>query len=145
MAFWGKILGFIFGFMFFKIPGAILGLVVGHFFDKAYSQDFNQLGGFGRFFTDQDSVKQQAIFFHSLFSSLGHLAKSDGQVTTREIQIATNLMDEMRLTGEARREAQEAFREGKARDFPVVETLKGLYENCHGRRDILQVFLEIAK
>ncbi len=143
MAFWGKILGFIFGFMFFKIPGAILGLVVGHFFDKAYSQDFNQLGGFGRFFTDQDSVKQQAIFFHSLFSSLGHLAKSDGQVTSREIQIATNLMDEMRLTGEARREAQEAFREGKARDFPVVETLKGLYENCHGRRDILQVFLEI--
>lgn len=143
MAFWGKILGFIFGFMFFKIPGAILGLVVGHFFDKAYSQDFNQLGGFGRFFTDQDSVKQQAIFFHSLFAALGHLAKSDGQVTSREIQIATNLMDEMRLTGDARREAQEAFREGKARDFPVVETLKGLYENCHGRRDILQVFLEI--
>merc|ERR1711974_393593 len=126
-----------------KIPGAILGLLVGHFFEKAYSQDFNQLGGFGRFFTDQDNLKQQAIFFHSLFSALGHLAKSDGKVTDREIQIATALMDEMRLTGDARREAQDAFREGKARDFPLVDTLKGFYDASHGRRDILQVFLEI--
>ncbi len=143
MSIWGKILGALFGFMFLKIPGAILGLLVGHFFDKAYRQDFNQLGGFGRFFTDQDNLKQQAIFFHSLFSALGHLAKSDGKVTDREIQIATSLMDEMRLTGDARREAQDAFREGKARDFPLVDTLKGFYEASHGRRDILQVFLEI--
>ena len=143
MSIWGKILGALFGFMFLKIPGAILGLLVGHFFDKAYRQDFNQLGGFGRFFTDQDNVKQQAIFFHSLFSALGHLAKSDGKVTDREIQIATALLDEMRLTGDARREAQDAFREGKARDFPLVDTLKGFYDATHGRRDILQVFLEI--
>ena len=143
MSMWGKILGALFGFMFLKIPGAILGLLVGHFFDKAYSQDFNQLCGFGRFFSDQNSLKQQAIFFHSLFSALGHLAKSDGKVTNREIQIATALMDEMQLTGDARREAQDAFREGKARDFPLVETLKGFYEATHGRRDILQVFLEI--
>ncbi|NDV89595.1 co-chaperone DjlA [Alteromonas sp. 345S023] len=143
MAVWGKVLGFLFGFMFLKIPGAILGLFVGHIFDKAYSQDFNQLGGFGRFFSDQNSLKQQAVFFHSLFSTLGHLAKSDGQVTPREIQIATALMDDMNLTGQARKEAQEAFREGKSRDFPLLDTLKGLYDGCHGRRDILQVFLEI--
>ena len=140
---WGKVLGFLFGLMFLKIPGAILGVIVGHFFDKAYSQDFNQLGGFGRFFSDQNSLKQQAVFFHSLFSALGHLAKSDGQVTNREIQIATALMDDMNLSGDVRQEAQNAFREGKARDFPLVDTLKGLYEACHGRRDILQVFLEI--
>ena len=140
---WGKVLGFLFGLMFLKIPGVILGVIVGHFFDKAYSQDFNQLGGFGRFFSDQNSLKQQAVFFHSLFSALGHLAKSDGQVTNREIQIATALMDDMNLSGDARQEAQNAFREGKARDFPLVDTLKGLYEACHGRRDILQVFLEI--
>ncbi len=143
MSIWGKILGAVFGFMFLKIPGAILGLIVGHFFDKAYSQDFNRLGGFGRFFSDQDSLKQQAIFFHSLFSALGHLAKADGKVTSKEIEVATALMDEMQLTGDARREAQEAFREGKARDFPLVDTLKGFYEATHGRRDIFQVFLEI--
>lgn len=143
MAIWGKVLGFVFGLMFLKIPGAILGLIVGHFFDKAYSQDFSQLGGFGRFFTDQDGLKQQAVFFHSLFAALGHLAKSDGTVTTKEIQIASALMDDMNLSGDAKREAQAAFREGKERDFPLVDTLKSLHEACHGRRDILQVFLEL--
>jgi DnaJ like chaperone protein len=144
MSFWGKVLGALFGFMFLKhFLGIVLGLVVGHFFDKAYSQNFNRMGGFGRFFSDQNSLKQQAIFFHSLFSALGHLAKSDGKVTDREIQIATSLMDEMQLTGDARREAQDAFREGKARDFPLADMLKGFYEATHGRRDILQVFLEI--
>lgn len=143
MAIWGKVLGFVFGLMFLKIPGAILGLIVGHFFDKAYSQDFTQLGGFGRFFTDQDGLKQQAVFFHSLFAALGHLAKSDGTVTTKEIQIASALMDDMNLSGDAKREAQTAFREGKERDFPLVDTLKSLHEACHGRRDILQVFLEL--
>jgi DnaJ like chaperone protein len=143
MPIWGKILGFIFGFMFLKIPGAILGLIVGHLFDKGYSQDFSQLGGFGRFFTDQGDLKRQAIFFHSLFASLGHLAKADGVVTQSEIAVATRLMDDMQLQGQARKEAQEAFREGKSADYPIADTLKSFYESCHGRRDILQVFLEI--
>ncbi|MBL54390.1 MAG: co-chaperone DjlA [Aestuariibacter sp.] len=140
---WGTVLGFIFGFLAFRIPGAILGAVVGYLFDKGYAQDFNQSGGFGRFFTSQDAMKQQAIFFHSLFASLGHLAKADGQVTEHEILVATRLMDDMKLHGDARKEAQQAFREGKERDFPISDILKQLHESCHGRRDILQVFLEI--
>lgn len=143
MPIWGKILGFIFGFMFLKLPGAIIGVIVGHMFDKGYSQDFSQLGGFGRFFTDQSDLKKQAIFFHSLFASLGHLAKADGKVTETEILVASRLMDEMQLHGDARREAQQAFREGKSSDFPIKDTLKSFYDSCHGRRDILQVFLEI--
>lgn len=139
----GKILGTTFGFMFGRIPGAILGFFVGHFFDKGYSQDFNQMGGFSRFFTSQDELKSQAIFFHSLFSVLGHIAKADGQVTHSEIQMASNLMDQMNLKDEIRAEAQQAFREGKAADFPLQQILKEFKESCHGRRDILQVFLEI--
>ncbi|OFI34252.1 molecular chaperone DjlA [Alteromonas lipolytica] len=140
---WGRLLGFIFGLMFLKLPGAILGLLVGYMFDKGYSQDFGRMGGFGRFFSSQDALQQQAVFFHSLFAALGHLAKSDGKVTESEIKVATNLMDEMQLQGQARQEAQQAFREGKARDFPIADILKQLHESCHGRRDILQVFLEI--
>ncbi|GGF68623.1 co-chaperone DjlA [Alteromonas lipolytica] len=143
MPIWGRLLGFIFGLMFLKLPGAILGLLVGYMFDKGYSQDFGRMGGFGRFFSSQDALQQQAVFFHSLFAALGHLAKSDGKVTESEIKVATNLMDEMQLQGQARQEAQQAFREGKARDFPIADILKQLHESCHGRRDILQVFLEI--
>lgn len=129
--------------MFGKIPGAVLGFVVGYFFDKGYSQDFNQMGGFSRFFTDPDNAQSQAIFFHTLFGSMGHIAKADGQVTQAEIRIASDLMDQMGLQGEVRSEAQQAFREGKAADFPLKQSLQEFKESCHGRRDIMQVFLEI--
>lgn len=126
-----------------RIYGAILGLIVGHMFDRGYSQDFSQMGGFGRFFTDKSSFKQQAIFFHTLFASLGHLAKADGAVTSEEIRVATRLMDEMALTGDDREAAQNAFREGKAADYPIKATIEEFVESCHGRKDILQIFLEI--
>lgn len=139
----GRILGTLFGFMFARIPGAILGYIVGHFFDKGYGQDFNQMGGFSRFFTSKDAFKQQAIFFHTLFSVLGHIAKADGKVSDAEIKMATLLMNQMGLEGETRREVQEAFREGKASDFPLKQTIIEFKESCHGRRDIMQVYLEI--
>ena len=143
MPIWGKILGTMFGFMFGRIPGAILGFIVGHMFDRGYSQDFNQMGGFSRFFTSQDEFKSQAIFFHALFSVMGHIAKADGQVTDAEIRMATAMMDQMDLKGDTRKEAQQAFREGKAADFPLKDILKEFKASCHGRRDIMQVFLEI--
>ena len=143
MNYWGRILGTLFGFMFGRFIGAVLGYIVGHFFDKGYSQDFNQMGGFGRFFSSQDELKSQAIFFHALFSVMGHVAKADGKVTDTEIKMASTLMNQMGLEGDMRREAQEAFREGKAADFPIKEILLEFKASCHGRRDIMQVFLEI--
>lgn len=139
----GKILGTIFGFMFGRIPGAILGFIVGHMFDKGYSQDFNQMGGFSGFFTSQDDFKKQAIFFHALFSVMGHIAKADGKVSDIEIKMASSLMDQMGLEGDTRKEAQQAFRDGKEADFALKDIILELKESCHGRRDILQVFLEI--
>ncbi|MDO6712624.1 co-chaperone DjlA [Aliiglaciecola sp. 2_MG-2023] len=143
MPIWGKVLGTVFGFMFRGPIGAVIGFIIGHFFDKGYSRDFNQMGGFSRFFTSQDELKSQAIFFHALFSLMGHIAKADGQVTDSEIRMATALMDQMNLQGDTRKEAQQAFREGKANDFPVDEVLREFKASCHGRRDVLQVFLEI--
>ncbi|GAC21487.1 co-chaperone DjlA [Paraglaciecola arctica] len=139
----GKILGTIFGFMFGRILGAILGFVIGHMFDKGYSQNFNQTGGFNRFFASQDDFKSQAIFFHCLFSVMGHLAKADGKVSDIEIRMASALMDQMNLEGDMRKEAQQAFRDGKAADFALKQTVQEFKESCHGRRDILQVYLEI--
>jgi DnaJ like chaperone protein len=143
MQIWGKVIGVMFGFMFGRIPGAILGLVVGHFFDVSYSKDFSSQGGFARFFNTKDEFQSEAEFFHCLFSALGHVCKSDGAVTQDDINTASALMDDMDLKGDVRKEAQQAFREGKARDFPLLDMLNQLKENCHARRDILQVYLEI--
>lgn len=143
MPYWGKLIGAIIGMAFFKLPGAILGLIAGHMFDVNYAKDFSRQGGFARFFSSKDSIQNQAVFFHALFSSLGHICKADGQVTSAEIQVASKLMDDMNLHGEVRQEAQQAFREGKARDFPLTQMLASFKESAHGRRDIMQVFLEI--
>jgi DnaJ like chaperone protein len=139
----GKILGTIFGFMFGRIPGAVLGFFIGHMFDKGYSKNFNETGGFNRFFASQDEFKTQAVFFHSLFSVMGHIAKADGKVSDVEIRMASALMDQMNLESDMRTEAQQAFRDGKSEDFALKDTVREFKESCHGRRDILQVYLEI--
>jgi DnaJ like chaperone protein len=139
----GKLLGFVFGFLLLKLPGAILGLIVGHMFDKGMSNDFSRSGGFGRFFADNERLQSSAIFFHALFACLGHIAKADGAVTQSEINIALKLMDDMQLNENDRREAQQAFREGKDPQFPLAHILKDLKHDLHGQRIILQAFLEM--
>jgi len=143
MPFWGKIIGVVLGATIGKLLGAIIGLIVGHLFDVNYARDFSRQGGFARFFSSKETIQEQAVFFHALFSTLGHICKADGQVTPEEIQIASRLMDDMKLHGAIRKEAQEAFREGKAKDFPLAQMLATFKQTAHGRADILQVFLEI--
>lgn len=139
----GKLLGFVFGFLLLKLPGAILGLIAGHMFDKGMSNDFSRSGGFGRFFADNERLQSSAIFFHALFACLGHIAKADGAVTQSEINVALKLMDDMQLNENDRREAQQAFREGKDPHFPLEHILKDLKHDLHGQRIILQAFLEM--
>ena len=143
MNIYGKVIGALLGLAFLKLPGLIIGLFVGHLFDIGYAKDFSNKGGFARFFSSQAGIKRQAVFFHALFSALGHICKADGKVTSDEIAVASALMDNMRLSGETRQEAQQAFRDGKAKDFPLSQMLEDFKTHCHGRRDVLQVFLEI--
>lgn len=132
-----------FGFMFGKWAGALLGLYIGHRFDRSMSQDFSNQGGFSKFFVNKDSFTNQAVFFHAVFSVYGHIAKASGQVTPQEINAASQLMDKMGLSGDMRQEAQAAFSEGKSSDFPLESTLQSFKKSSFGQRDILQLFLEV--
>ncbi|KKZ12466.1 MAG: hypothetical protein TE42_04520 [Candidatus Synechococcus spongiarum SP3] len=70
---------------------------------------------------------------NSLFAALGYLAKVDGKVTQEEISFITNLMNEMQLNTEQRRQAEELFRVGKqtpAIALPMLLSgLKNEYKN----------------
>ncbi|WP_404341062.1 co-chaperone DjlA [Pseudoalteromonas mariniglutinosa] len=140
---WGKVLGFCFGFMFGRIPGALLGLFLGHMFDRSLKQDFDKAGGFSGLFKGDDINERQALFFSSCFAVMGHIAKSNGRVSETHIKAATAFMDEMALAGDARREAQEAFRSGKDSDFSLKDTVDDFKERFARRSDLLQLFLEI--
>ncbi|MEM6186123.1 co-chaperone DjlA [Shewanella vaxholmensis] len=137
MRFWGKFFGFIIGFMFGRIFGALLGLWLGHLYDKraASGVGFRQVLG--------QAKNRQAIFFNTTFAVMGHVAKASGQVTETDIRIATLLMDQMRLTGEARKEAQQAFREGKSADFDLRSSLQAFRVITMGRKELVQMFIEI--
>lgn len=143
MNIYGKIIGALLGLIFLKWPGLVLGLFVGHMFDIGYGKDFSKRGRFAQFFSSQDGIQRQSVFFHALFSALGHVCKADGKVTPDEIAVASALMDNMKLNGDTRQAAQHAFRDGKAKDFALAPMLDEFKKHCGGRRDVLQMFLEI--
>ncbi|GIU21237.1 co-chaperone DjlA [Shewanella sp. MBTL60-007] len=133
MRIWGKVFGFIIGFMFGRLAGAILGLWLGHMYDRKQSKKAG-FSGIG---------KRQALFFNTTFAVMGHVAKASGQVTQNDIRMATSLMDQLKLSGQARADAQAAFREGKEADFDIYACLKTFRLISMGRKELLQMFLEI--
>lgn len=137
MKIWGKVLGFLFGFMLSKnLFGALLGLWLGHSFDRGRGLNFNNLGAA----RDND---RQKVFFFTTFSVMGHVAKAKGRVSEHEIAFASAYMSKLGLNGEMRQQAQDAFREGKTPAFPLKETLAQFRTSCGSRPDLLLLFLEI--
>ncbi|MCJ8302293.1 co-chaperone DjlA [Shewanella sp.] len=134
MRIWGKFFGFAIGFMFGRIVGGLIGLWLGHLFDKKSAQLSGIIG---------KGANRQTLFFNTTFAVMGHVAKASGQVTENDIRIATMLMDQMQLKGEARKDAQRAFSEGKASDFDIKACLKTFRIISMGRKELLQMFLEI--
>ncbi|MDP7591364.1 MAG: co-chaperone DjlA [Litorilituus sp.] len=139
MRIWGKVLGFLFGFMLSKnLFGALLGLWLGHLFDRGRGFDFD-----GVTQGEDDDISRQAAFFYTTFSVMGHVAKAKGQVTNHEIAFASTYMNKLGLSNEMRQQAQDAFREGKMVGFPLKERLRKFKRICGNRHDLLLMFLEI--
>ncbi len=137
MRIWGKLLGFLFGFMLTKNPfGGLIGMWIGHTFDRGRSLNFDHLG-------QHSDEERQAEFLYCTFSSMGFVAKADGQVAPEEIAFASAYMDKLGLTGTIREHAQAAFRKGKMADFPLESALSAFKRNCINRKDLLLLFMEI--
>ena len=134
MRVWGKFFGVGIGFMFGKFAGALLGLVLGHWWDTR--------GGKLKAMRRHGS-NRQAVFFNSTFAVMGHVAKASGRVTEEDIRLASLVMDQMRLDGQARKDAQQAFRDGKAANFDLKGCLRAFRILTLGRPELLKMFLEI--
>ncbi len=136
MQYWGKLLGVILGYLSGTgFWGMLIGLFLGHMFDK--SRIYRRNG----FFSDQRT--RQSLFFRTTFQIMGHLSKAKGRVTETDIHLASVFMERLRLQGNSRVAAQQAFREGKESHYPLRQKLKELRAVCYGRNDLVQMFLEI--
>lgn len=116
--------------------GALFGAAFGHNFDKG-------LSGLGNGNFTQDLERIQTAFFTATFATMGHIAKADGQVSQTEIFVAEDVMRQMRLNAEQKQVAQRLFNEGKKADFPIRDVLQQFRIECHRRRNLLQMFMEI--
>ena len=135
MAWWGTFIGGTLGFVFGGPIGAIIGAAVGGNFDRGI-----KMGGQ---FDMGDQERVQAAFFTTAFSVMGHVAKADGHVSAQEIAAAKSIMAQMQLSAEQRKAAIQFFDQGKAADFPLEDILHQFKKECHGRRNLIQMFVEI--
>lgn len=136
MSWFGKLLGGVVGFSFGGPLGSIIGAVLGHQVDK-------KSDGYQERFSPGDQERVQAAFFTATFSVMGHLAKADGKVTQNEIRHAEEVMRRMGLDERARKLAIDLFQQGKDDDFDLEAVLKQFKQECHRRRNLMQMFLEV--
>ena len=135
MAWLGTFIGGTLGFVFGGPLGAMVGAVLGGNLDRGLKMgDQASLG-------DQERV--QAAFFTTTFSVMGHVAKADGHVSAQEISSAKNIMTQMQLSAPQRKAAIKFFDQGKADEFPLIDVLRQFKKECHGRRNLIQMFIEI--
>lgn len=134
MNIFGKIIGGFLGFLFLGPIGAILGIWIGHRFDKGLSLHTSPRAR---------PVEVQRAFFTATFSVMGHLAKADGHVSPDEIVEAERIMAQLDLSADLKREAIQLFNQGKSSQFNVDVVLDNLFEKCHNHRDLLRFFIEI--
>lgn len=128
----GKIIGAVFGYMAGGVLGALVGLALGHWFDRGLARARMASGG----------NDPRAVFFRTTFTVMGHICKADGRVSQAEIAAAEQVMNRMRLSQTQRRQAIEYFNQGKSAEFDLDAALAEFRQACR-RMNLVRIFLEI--
>jgi len=141
MSWWGKVIGGAFGWMLLGPLGAVLGAALGHKFDTGLDRLEHEGGASPGGWSSRERV--QTAFFTATFAVMGHVAKADGRVSEDEIEVANELMQRMGLTPDQRDLARNLFREGRKPEFDLDAVLDQFRDECRGRPDLVQVFVEV--
>jgi len=136
MSWWGKLIGGYVGFALGGPIGALLGVALGHNFDKDSSTQAS-----APFIGQQN--RSQAAFFTATFSVMGHICKADGRITPDEISAARMIMSQMSLSPAQKDAAIALFNEGKKDNFPLEDVLAQLKSELGLSKNIKRVFVEI--
>jgi len=139
MSITGKVVGAIIGLLLFKSPwGALIGAILGHFYDQSLNNVRRKGMGGGA-----GVLEIGERFFTATFEVMGHVAKADGRVSEAEIAAARKVMAELRLDGAQIHAAIAHFTRGKSRDFDLQTAMEEFSEACANRPDLIRVFLEV--
>ncbi len=132
----GKILAGLIGYAWLGPLGGIVGVFVGHQFDKALAKNLATVSS-----ADQAIIQQ--AFFRTTFILMGKMAKADGQVSQNEIKWAEHVMARMQLNPEMRKQAIDLFGQGKSDSLDLEAELKDFKRHVGRHANLIQMFLEI--
>lgn len=119
--YWGKVIGTLAGLATLKPLLAVVGLVLGHQFDRGFARRFDA------FSRQSDSVgRLSEDYVRALFQTMGHLAKIDGRVTEEEIRAARSIMHRLNLRPAQVKNAIDWFTAGKQPGFELLPAMQAL-------------------
>ena len=136
MNIYGKLFGAIFGYLMYGPLGLIIGVVIGHAFDRGLSIN-------DRASKSPDVVLARKVFFKTTFTMMGYIAKVDGRVSEQEIQVAREAMSHLQLTADQKLTAIQYFNQGKAPEFNFNAALDNFAKNCGHHPQLVRLFVEI--
>lgn len=136
---WGKCIGAFFGFLIAGPLGALLGLLVGNFFDRGLVEHFSK--PFWFYYAEKDT-RIRETFLKSTFLLFGYIAKTDGRVSEQAIFAAKQTMQRMQLKSQEKKQAQAYFTQGKQKGFDLKEILKQLGDAISQKPTLIRLFIE---
>jgi DnaJ like chaperone protein len=119
----GKVIGGLIGFASGGPFGLIIGVIAGHYFDRALNTHRHTL-------RPQEKALIEETFFRTVFLLMGRMAKADGRVSAQEIAHTEHLMTRMALHSDHRRRAIDVFKEGTAGDFEIDAVVAEFRQVC---------------
>ena len=140
MTYWGKVIGTVAGLATGRPWMAIIGLIVGHQFDRGFADKFTKFG------PDVSSQRLEQVtpeFVWILFETMGHIAKADGRVSEDEIRAASALMHRLGLSEVEIRTAINHFEAGKRSDYPVRDRIRELRRQAARKQEQRGLFLRL--
>jgi DnaJ like chaperone protein len=140
MFYWGKIIGTISGLAMGRLWMVLLGLLIGHQFDRKLAERFFHYQR-KEFDVHLDQLPED--FIKALFQIMGHLAKADGRVTEDEIQTVRTLMHRFGLVPSQIRQAIDWFESGKKRNFPLLATIRQFKQKSARRLEMRGLFVRL--
>lgn len=130
----GKILGFLIGLGIAGPLGALIGLMIGHLFDKSRPRVY-------RNFDPKQRARVEDTFFNTMFPLLGYIAKADGRISEIEIANTEHIMSKMGLPPSARIRAITLFKQGANPNFDIMPLLATFNRECGIYVNLKQILL----
>ena len=140
MLYWGKVIGTLGGLVTGRPWMALIGLLLGHQFDRGFADRFTR---FGPSVSASQLEHLPQPFLRALFETMGHLAKADGRVTQEEIRAVRALMHRLGLGPLEIRSAIDWFESGKEPSYPLISTIQTLRGQHARRADMRGLFVRL--